>query len=98
PIPSTGRALAADQYRRPGLGQFGQDLPQQLLADETGHAGHDDLLPGEQVPQPAIELLHGAVGVGGRAPPWIQGHVSLLPVVLSSCAATRASSMVKRPT
>ena len=93
PVLGTGRALAPDEYRRASIGKFGQDLPQQLLADEPCHAGHHDLLPGQQVPKPAIEPLNGAAGVGGRG-----GHVSLLPVVLSSCAATRASSMVKRPT
>ena len=94
--PVAGRCgtLAAHQYRRSGLRQLCQDLPQQLLADETGHAGHHDLLAGKQISQPSIEMLNvEAAGLDRRC-----GHACLLSGVLASCAATRASSMVKRPT
>ena len=55
PVPGPGGALPADQHRRRGVGQLGEDLPEQLLADEAGDAGHQDLLAGQQVTQPAVQ-------------------------------------------
>ena len=94
PVPGSGRALAAYQHCWRGVWKLGEDLPEQLLADEAGHAGHHDLLAGQQVAQPAIKLLDtGLIGIEGR-----HGHADLLSVVLLSCAARSASSIVKRPT
>lgn len=49
------RALAAHEHRGGGVWAIAEETPQHLLADETGDAGHRDLLTREQVGNTTVQ-------------------------------------------
>ncbi|MPM18122.1 hypothetical protein SDC9_64528 [bioreactor metagenome] len=79
PVTGRGGALAADQDGRGGVGQLGEDLPEQLLPDEAGRTGHHDLLARQQVTQAPAQRrrpddLRGVGGNRQRVSPTARGR------------------------